>query len=297
MRVQEGLEREGLYMYLQLIHGVLQQKLTQHCKAVILQFKKKEQKNKNKEGRGHEGSFWNPLPSEPLCSSPPSCPHPPSRPPAWASELPSTPAPVALDMLIFPSAYFIIKLAQGSPSCSLVSETWAETVLCSFSVLCGWQVSHHEGIKSPALTEALSGWRAKALMSVMGFWGHKALKLESEENLTWASGFVCCCFQSRRRSCQGWGSWRCRLEGWVDPCLWMRLKLGWQHSLDFRGELKYSFFKKIFIYLAAPGLGANGLFNCSMWDLVPWPGINPGPLHWEHVVLATGPPGKSPQFK
>ena len=41
MRVQEGLEREGLYMYLQLIHGVLQQKLTQHCKAVILQFKKK----------------------------------------------------------------------------------------------------------------------------------------------------------------------------------------------------------------------------------------------------------------
>ena len=57
MRVQEGFEREGLYMYLQLIHGVLQQKLTQHCKAVILQFKKKEQKNKNKEGRGHEGSF------------------------------------------------------------------------------------------------------------------------------------------------------------------------------------------------------------------------------------------------
>ena len=31
----------------------------------------------------------------------------------------------------------------------------------------------------------------------------------------------------------------------------------------------------------------------SMWDLVPWPGIKPGPLHWEHRVLATGPPGKS----
>ena len=34
--------------------------------------------------------------------------------------------------------------------------------------------------------------------------------------------------------------------------------------------------------------------SCSMWDLVPWPGIEPGPLHWECGVLATGPPGKSP---
>ena len=24
-------------------------------------------------------------------------------------------------------------------------------------------------------------------------------------------------------------------------------------------------------------------------------GLNPGPLHWEHEVLATGPPGKSPE--
>ena len=35
-----------------------------------------------------------------------------------------------------------------------------------------------------------------------------------------------------------------------------------------------------------------------MWDLVPWPGITPRapPLtpHWEHGVLATGPPGKFP---
>ena len=28
-------------------------------------------------------------------------------------------------------------------------------------------------------------------------------------------------------------------------------------------------------------------------DLVPWPGIEPGPLHWEGGVLTTGPPGKS----
>ena len=32
-----------------------------------------------------------------------------------------------------------------------------------------------------------------------------------------------------------------------------------------------------------------------MWDLVPWPGTEPGPPHWEHTVLATGPPGKSPR--
>ena len=30
-----------------------------------------------------------------------------------------------------------------------------------------------------------------------------------------------------------------------------------------------------------------------MWDLVPRPGIKPGPLHWECGVLATGPSGKS----
>ena len=30
-----------------------------------------------------------------------------------------------------------------------------------------------------------------------------------------------------------------------------------------------------------------------MWDLVPCPGINLGPLHWECSVLATGPERKS----
>ena len=45
------------------------------------------------------------------------------------------------------------------------------------------------------------------------------------------------------------------------------------------------------------------LFNEFIWlyqvllvaygILVPWPGLNPGTLHWEHGVLATGSPGKS----
>ena len=32
--------------------------------------------------------------------------------------------------------------------------------------------------------------------------------------------------------------------------------------------------------------------QCNTWDLFPWPGIDPSPLHWEHGVLATGPPEK-----
>ena len=34
--VQEGGDM-GMYVYIQLIHFVIQQKLTQHCKAIILQ--------------------------------------------------------------------------------------------------------------------------------------------------------------------------------------------------------------------------------------------------------------------
>ena len=30
------------------------------------------------------------------------------------------------------------------------------------------------------------------------------------------------------------------------------------------------------------------IFSCSMWDLLPDHGSNPGPLHWEPGFLATG---------
>ena len=36
------LKREGMYVYLRLTHGVVQQKPTQHWKAIILQLKKKK---------------------------------------------------------------------------------------------------------------------------------------------------------------------------------------------------------------------------------------------------------------
>jgi len=51
--------------------------------------------------------------------------------------------------------------------------------------------------------------------------------------------------------------------------------------------LHSSSFKRRIIYVAALGL------SCGLKDLVPDQGSNPGPLHWEHRVLATGPPGKS----
>ena len=34
-------KREGIYVYIQLIHVVVQQKPTQHCKTIMLQFKKR----------------------------------------------------------------------------------------------------------------------------------------------------------------------------------------------------------------------------------------------------------------
>ena len=43
----------------------------------------------------------------------------------------------------------------------------------------------------------------------------------------------------------------------------------------------------LFTYWAAPG------HSCSMWNLVPWPVLEPRTPAWELGVLATGPPGKS----
>ena len=43
------LKRKEIYVYLWLIHVVVQQKLAQHCKAIVLQLKKKK-KNKGAGG-------------------------------------------------------------------------------------------------------------------------------------------------------------------------------------------------------------------------------------------------------
>ena len=51
--------------------------------------------------------------------------------------------------------------------------------------------------------------------------------------------------------------------------------------------LKICCYFLIFIYLTGLGL------NCSTWDLVSWPGIEPRLPDWKLRVLATGSPEKS----
>ena len=70
----------------------------------------------------------------------------------------------------------------------------------------------------------------------------------------------------------------------------------WLDSLVLLKELvSFLFVKKNYLFWLQWVLvmACNIFFSCSMWDLVPWPGSNPGPLHWELGVLATEPPGKS----
>ena len=62
----------------------------------------------------------------------------------------------------------------------------------------------------------------------------------------------------------------------------------------------------IFIWLHQVLVAACWIFNlcfggmetlsCGRWDLVPWPGLKLGPLHWEFAILAMGPPWKAPAF-
>ena len=46
---------EGMFVYLGLIHFVVQQEKTQHCKAIILQLKHKNKKAASKKKKGKEG--------------------------------------------------------------------------------------------------------------------------------------------------------------------------------------------------------------------------------------------------
>ena len=58
----------------------------------------------------------------------------------------------------------------------------------------------------------------------------------------------------------------------------------------------------MFIWLCQVLAASHGIFDlhcdwaifcCCMWDLVPWPGMEPGPPALGAEVLAMGPPGKS----
>ena len=100
--------------------------------------------------------------------------------------------------------------------------------------------------------------------------------------------------------------WRLYLGFWSQwmfaffPFFW---DLQLQGLSEFTGLLIFLFLKKLFlfIWLGWTLVMVHWIFSCSMWILpvaasgiwFPDQGSNPGPLHWEHRVLATGPPGKS----
>ena len=54
-----------------------------------------------------------------------------------------------------------------------------------------------------------------------------------------------------------------------------------------------------FIFLVICRIFCCGMLtlSCGKWDLVPWQGIKPGPLHSECRVLITGPLGKSQRVR
>ena len=84
---------------------------------------------------------------------------------------------------------------------------------------------------------------------------------------------------------------------WVYVCQPDRLLPSWERDCVLKKIYIYIYIY-IFICLHWFLVVACGIFNGNMWDLVPWSnlicsGNEPGPLHWEHGVLATGPPGKS----
>ena len=47
-RVGTSLKREGIVIHIKLIHAVVQQKLTQHCKAIVFQLKIKSKFKKER---------------------------------------------------------------------------------------------------------------------------------------------------------------------------------------------------------------------------------------------------------
>ena len=61
----------------------------------------------------------------------------------------------------------------------------------------------------------------------------------------------------------------------------------------FFASFLFIYFKNIYFGSCRGLVAAHRIFGFGMWNLVPWPGVEPGPLHQEHKVPAVGPPGKS----
>ena len=84
---------------------------------------------------------------------------------------------------------------------------------------------------------------------------------------------------------------------------WAGVTKRWTWLSDWAQTSMYFFFYKnmillqlfkIFIWLHQVIAVACKLLVAVMWDLVPWPRMKPHSVHGECRILATGPPGKSP---
>ena len=53
------------------------------------------------------------------------------------------------------------------------------------------------------------------------------------------------------------------------------------------------YFKNIYFWFCRVLVAAHRIFSFGMWNLVPRPGVEPGPLNQDHKVPAVRPPGKS----
>ena len=105
--------------------------------------------------------------------------------------------------------------------------------------------------------------------------------------------FVICLFESSFRMLVQ----RCSLY-WItlEMCfVWFAVSLSFNYWWTLKNwETFKNFFFLVKIYwLCWVLIAACGILSCSIWDLVPWPGIQPRLPALGHGVLASGPPGKS----
>ena len=116
----------------------------------------------------------------------------------------------------------------------------------------------------------------------------------------------CVSLGNKQTKCVGCIPWdtRRQQEARSQVPAWLARVLVWAGQawfLPFAMAYYYSF--KIFIFIYCPHwilVMAHRIFDlrcgmltlsCSVWNLVPSPGIKPRPMHWKHGVLATGPQG------
>ena len=141
--------------------------------------------------------------------------------------------------------------------------------------------------------------RKSALRVHWGCWWswecHSEKTSASGQHFSWAEDKGIC----RTRSLLIWNvesDWGVGFPGFrPSPVLvWLvwALKQAWGRSVtaDSSVPANLAMIRFLFAYLAVLRV------RCSTWALVPWPGIKPGLLGWEHSIVTTGPAGRSPKW-